>query len=259
MAYNFCRAIDDLADTTPLHPNRDSRLLAIEDGLRSGDDSEELVRHILPLINRYPETREPFARLVTACREDRPSLEICDERDLERYAYGVAGNVGLIMYPILGGTSPLGRSYAADLGIAMQYTNIARDILEDLARGRVYLPREWLAGCDPKGLLYRLPDTESGVTRAVRTLLSSAQQRYARGLSGIDYLARANRFAITVAARCYAAIGDRIIQNETLIRKRAVVPLSEKILIACAAGGAPLLRRSRARQDACDTAGVDGL
>jgi len=236
LAYNFCRFIDDIADARPVLPDRDARLSAVIEALSHRDASNDLVSPLLPLIARYPEIEEPLIALVEACRGDGPPLQIHDEVDLARYSHGVAGNVGLIMYPILGGTSPTGRAYAADLGIAMQYTNIARDVLEDRANGRIYLPSSWLAGCDPGDVLRSCLATEISVVAAVRRLLALADQRYAHGLSGLHYLSAGNRFAIRVAATCYAAIGSRVIRGERLARRRAVVPLPQKIYLACSLG-----------------------
>jgi phytoene synthase len=232
-AYDFCRAVDDLADTTPAPADRDQRLLAIAAGLRNADCSVECVSPLIPLINSFPQIQEPLAALVDACREDLPGLVINDEADLERYAFGVAGNVGLVMYPILGGASPLGQSYAADLGIAMQYTNISRDIFEDQSRGRTYLPRSWLAAdrlSHLRGLQCEVADL---TVQAARKILSLADIRYARGLSGLHYLASDCRFGIEVAAQCYRAIGERVITNNALSRSRAVVPFFHKARIAC--------------------------
>jgi phytoene synthase len=140
------------------------------------------------------------------------------------------------MYPILGGRSQQGRAYAADLGVAMQCTNIARDVFEDLARGRVYLPSSWLSGRDVRELLDKGTSVEPVVVQAVEKLLRFAEERYAKGLSGLHYLAPQNRFAIKVAARCYAAIGDRVIRDNRLSRERAVVPFSRKVIMACKMG-----------------------
>ncbi len=234
-AYDFCRCIDDIADTSPSRPDRDSYLSGVKSAILDGDNSQELVYPISPLLTRFPSIRQPLAGLVEACRRDVPSLTINDERDLETYAHGVAGNVGLIMYPILGGTSHLGRSYAADLGIAMQYTNIARDVLEDLGRGRVYLPATWISGTTLNAVNTLTPQDEHAVVEAIKKLLLLADERYRRGLSGLCYLAQENRFAIRVAAQCYRAIGERVIRGSHLSRKRAVVSSLSKAAIACKA------------------------
>jgi phytoene synthase len=233
LAYDFCRAVDDIADGEMPPVARDQTLQEIGLAIATGDTNQRLVRPLAPLLDRHPEVNKPLAALVDACRVDDRSLRISNENDLERYAFGVAGNVGLIMYPILGGRAAAGRAHAADLGIAMQYTNIARDVFEDLAREREYLPSAWLEERPLRDLLAKQAESEQVVVEAVRRLLALADERYARGLSGLAYLAPENRFAIKVAARCYAAIGERVIRNGHLARERAVVPLARKIALAC--------------------------
>lgn len=242
LAYDFCRKVDDIADAEPARPDRRECLDAVAEAVLSGDGGHDLVRPLVPLMTRYPEVREPLGALVKACCDDVTDLCIRDESDLERYAFGVAGNVGLIMYPILGGTVSAGRRHAADLGIAMQCTNIARDVLEDLKRGRVYLPNSWLLGCDINDVQNESSSSESAVVRAVQKLLRFADSRYESGLAGLHYLAPQNRFAIRIAARCYAAIGERVITHDRLSRTRAVVPLTQKIVLACKEGFFPNAR-----------------
>lgn len=236
LAYDFCRTVDDIADADPARPDRDEFLRGVSQAVLSRDGSHSLVRPLVSLLSRFPEVCEPLAALVDACREDVPSLCIKDEADLERYAFGVAGNVGLIMYPILGGRSPQGRAHAADLGIAMQCTNIARDVFEDITRGRVYLPSAWLSGCALRDLLDDSTAVEPIVVDAVQKLLRFADVRYARGLAGVHYLAPQSQFAIRVAAQCYAAIGERVIRDGRLARERAVVPFTQKVVMACKMG-----------------------
>lgn len=232
-AYNFCRIVDDIADASPARPDRDAYLERVEYAVLRGDTSHELVHPLEPLLERFPEIQQPLADLVSACRQDQPTLIINDESDLEHYAHGVAGNVGLIMYPILGGTSHLGKRYAADLGIAMQYTNIARDVRGDLRNGRMYLPTSWLSGVTLSDSPELSTNNEATVVLAVKKLLTLADERYLRGLSGLSYLAPENRFAIRVAAQCYRAIGDRVIKDTQLSQRRAVVSMRHKIVIAC--------------------------
>jgi phytoene synthase len=236
LAYDFCRTVDDIADGALSNTERDAQLREIAVAVTDADPTHKLVKPLIPLLARYPEIQAPLAALVEACRTDTASLRIHDEEDLERYAFGVAGNVGLIMYPILGGRADAGRSFAADLGIAMQYTNIARDILEDLGRDRVYIPSSWIEDANIRELLEGTSSKERTVVLAVDRLLARADERYARGLSGIMYLAQENRFAIQVAARCYAAIGERVIRDGQLARERAIVPLARKVVLACSMG-----------------------
>lgn len=233
LAYMFCRTVDDIADGDLEQSIREERLQEIARAVIAGDTRHELIRPLEPLLARYPEVAGPLSDLVHACREDTAALSIHDERDLERYAFGVAGNVGLIMYPILGGTVAVGRDYASELGMAMQGTNIARDVLEDLHRGRVYIPSVWLGQADLHQLLADGGRQEQIVVAAVEKVLRWAYGKYSRGLSGLCYLAPENRFAIQVAARCYAAIGDRVIVNGRLARERSTVSLGKKIALAC--------------------------
>ena len=233
IAYSFCRKIDDVADGGLPQEQRDEYLRSVTRALSSMDRTFPGIERMLSLIERFPDIQEPIIALVDACREDTTGLVIETQDDLVRYSHGVAGNVGLIMYPILGGRSPEGRSYAADLGIAMQCTNIARDVFEDLRRGRVYLPSEWLGGIDVQGLLEGDAHVEQVVVGAIRRLLDVAQSHYERGLSGIHFLAPRSRYAIKVAARCYGAIGKGILRGGVLSRERSVVPLYKKVLLAC--------------------------
>lgn len=232
IAYSFCRRIDDIADSAESHSHRDSFLTDVATMVREGRGEIPLVANVLGLINRFPTIRDPLAALVEACRDDTDALVIRDERDLEQYAHGVAGNVGLVMYPILGGNDPEGLHPAADLGIAMQFTNIARDVREDFARGRVYLPSSWFLNVSLREALQGERGALRETTAAVSRLLSLARERYERGLRGIKYLAPESQYAIKVAARCYAAIGDRVIQDGFLVPQRAVVPLRSKVALA---------------------------
>ncbi len=236
IAYAFCRTVDDIADGDLDQKTRDRLLNDIAQAVVGFDFSHELVKPLEQILSRHPQIAEPLAALVQACRQDTASLIINSEQDLERYAFGVAGNVGLIMYPILGGKLAVGREYAAQLGMAMQATNIARDVVEDLERNRIYIPNAWMDRSDLRQLLVRNIRCEQAVVEAVRKMLRWADERYSRGLSGLCYLAQPNRFAIKVAARCYAAIGDSVIVRGRLSRARATVSTGRKIALACQAG-----------------------
>jgi phytoene synthase len=231
VAYSFCRMVDDIADDLPPGDIRTTALRRLYETVRDGDSSNSDARAMLGLIERFPTIRQPIQDLIEACGADTPGILIENSSDLIRYAHGVAGTVGLAMYPILGGREQAGMRYAADLGVAMQCTNIARDVLSDLEQDRVYLPRQWLQGRDIRGLFHNDRDTENIVVLAVQKLLTLADHFYARGLQGLPYLHPRNRFAIRLAARCYGAIGSRTIRGERLARQRAIVPLHAKLIL----------------------------
>jgi phytoene synthase len=223
--------VDDIADNLPRSYERTNLLQELLDAITSNDLSHPHAKGMLSLISRFPQIKAPVQTLIQACAADVPGIRIEDASQLLRYSHGVAGTVGLIMYPILGGRAAEGQSYAADLGVAMQFTNIARDVLADLREDRIYLPAEWFAPADLRGLLRDEPLVEIEAVTAIRRLLALSDEYYARGLQGLSYLHPSCRFAIRVAANCYAAIGQRIIQGSQLARRRAVVPLHEKLLV----------------------------
>jgi phytoene synthase len=238
IAYSFCRMVDDLADTVLPGERRTCALERLLHAIKAHDTSCSEAAPMLTLIERFPQIRQPTEALISACSVDTPGIRINDAQELLQYAHGVAGTVGLIMYPLLGGAAKEGQSFAADLGIAMQCTNIARDIISDLKENRIYLPQEWLKNSDLYRLLRHDSEVEEVAVSATRRLLSLSQEYYTRGLQGLSYLKPRCRFAIRVAANCYAAIGERVIQHGAISRQRAVVPLHTKIAVALRASQA---------------------
>jgi phytoene synthase len=228
--YSFCRSVDDYADAYPLHPQRNHKLDSIYTALITSDHSCGELRPIFQLFDRYPSIREPLAALVRACREDDGQRVINSDEDLKHYSRGVAGNVGLIMFPLLGGSGRDGLSAASNLGIAMQLTNIARDVLSDLKVGRVYLPHNWLDGADLRAMTVAEAASDHKVISATVRVLELAECFYRSGLDGLYHIESRERFAIRVAAECYRAIGSCVIKNDQLT-ERATVPLLGKFAI----------------------------
>jgi phytoene synthase len=231
--YSFCRSVDDYADANPPDPQRNTGLDSIYEALINSDFEHAELRPILQLFEIYPSIREPLAALVRACREDDGDLVIISDEDLKLYARGVAGNVGLVMLPLLGGSGRDGLSAATNLGIAMQLTNIARDVISDLKVGRVYLPQNWLDGADLKSMTVAEAASDHRVISATRQMLRLAEDFYQSGLSGLSHINSRERFAIRVAAECYRAIGLNVIRNDRL-NERAIVPIWSKFAIVAA-------------------------
>ncbi len=227
IAYSFCRAVDDIADEPS--GGGSARLVELEAAIARRDPDERLIVGILSLIERYPSIEAPIVELVRACASDGPGIVIATGDDLLRYSEGVAGTVGRLMYPLLGGEDPAGEPHAEALGVAMQCTNIARDVFADHRDGRTYLPREWLGGDGLGGLVEGDPTAERRVVVAVERLLEFAAERYTAGLEGLSYLRHDCRRGIEIAARCYAEIGARVVVRGGLSRERAVVPLLRKV------------------------------
>jgi len=153
---------------------------------------------------------------------------------LKAYGARVAGAVGGMMAVLLGQRSEAMLSRACDLGVAMQLTNIARDVGEDARNGRVYLPLDWLAeeGLDPDTLIASpLPDPR--IRRVVARLLAEAETLYLHSEAGIARLPRDCRPAIYAARFLYAEIGREVARNgyDSLTR-RAVVAKGRKVSLA---------------------------
>jgi phytoene synthase len=154
--------------------------------------------------------------------------------DLGDYAARVAGTVGAMMAVLMGARAPEIVARACDLGIAMQLTNIARDVGEDARAGRLYLPLAWLreAGVDPDEWL-AAPVFSDAISGVVRRLLREADGLYARADAGIAKLPMSCRPGIFAARRIYAEIGRELErQGCNSVVRRAVVPTSRKIVVA---------------------------
>ncbi len=156
------------------------------------------------------------------------------------YAARVAGAVGIMMALIMGVRSPAALARAADLGVAMQLTNIARDVGEDARAGRLFLPLDWLAqaGIDPERFLGD-PQTSPEMSRLVGRLLAEAEALYGRARAGIQTLPMGSRLGIGAAHRIYAAIGQKIAgSGYDSITRRARVSGGEKLLLVLRAATA---------------------
>jgi phytoene synthase len=138
-------------------------------------------------------------------KDQRPTV-VLDEAELLRYCHAVAGTVGLMMCRVLKCKHPRADSFAIDLGIAMQLTNIARDVLEDAKMGRRYLPSSWVDLSVVEIAEADVPCHQS-VALAVLRLLDLAEDYYQSALLGIQLLPFRSRLAITVALRVYRQIG----------------------------------------------------
>jgi phytoene synthase len=163
--------------------------------------------------------------------------------DVQDYAARVAGSVGAMMALLMGVRSASGLARACDLGVAMQLSNIARDVGEDARLGRLYLPRQWLqeAGVDPDAWLAR-PVFNPAIGSVVRRLLDSADELYARVGAGVAQLPAPCRPGIQAARYLYAAIGHQVARNGlNAVDRRAVVPAPRKLALLIMALAASLV------------------
>jgi phytoene synthase len=146
------------------------------------------------------------------------------------YAARVAGSVGAMMAVLMGVRSASALARACDLGMAMQLTNIARDVGEDARAGRLYLPLAWLreAGIDPAAFLAE-PAFTPALGGVIRRLIGCSERLYARGMPGIADLPLACRPGIRAAGLLYAGIGQEVARmGHDSVTERARVSASRK-------------------------------
>ncbi len=244
--YAFCRRMDDLADESREGAGELARVL---DALERDPLGEEASAAGWPvaLEERFPGLSKIAVMLTRALAADTGPRRIDTEPELLAYAFGVAGTVGLMMCRILG-APPEGASAASHLGIAMQLTNIARDVREDRGRDRIYLPAEWI---EPAAVDRALNGSNPlPLANATQRLLALADRYYASGHAGMHFLPLRARIGILAAAACYREIGMAVARDiPGSWQRRAVVPAGQKAaLVARAFARAPLARKRRSRR-----------
>jgi phytoene synthase len=228
--YAFCRIADDSVDLaeTPAAARAAADLLIAE--LDDTCPARPVVRAFKRWVDTRPLARLAAHELVRGIASDVGRVRMDTDADLLRYAYRVAGTVGLMMCSVFGVDDVDAQAFAIDLGIAMQLTNICRDVKEDAANDRVYLPRERLekVGTSPDALVEGRA-AATAIAPVVLDLLALADHYYASAERGMPYLPAEARTAILAASRLYQAIGFelRLIGGDAL-RGRAVVPRGMK-------------------------------
>ncbi len=143
--YTFCRVTDDIVDEGTDDGQKHARLLHWTDELKRslyGVSSYSLLNRLASIIHRFRIPVEHFYELIKGMEMDLSQTRYGTFAELERYCYRVASTVGLISAEVFGYTNEKTRDYAVNLGIALQLTNILRDIKPDAKRGRIYLPLE---------------------------------------------------------------------------------------------------------------------
>jgi phytoene synthase len=227
--YAFCRVTDDLVDRgdgdarDALEAWRRNALgpAPPEDDLVAVAWSHTMARHAVPA--EYAE------QLIDGVREDIAHRRYASFEELAHYAYGVASTVGLMAMHIIGFTGPEAVPFAVRLGVALQLTNILRDVGEDWAAGRLYLPLDELHsfGLGEDDIEARRVDDRWLAFMGFQ--ISRACRLYADSLPGIAHLAPHGRFAIAAAAELYRAILYDIRENGgDVFRRRAYVSRWQK-------------------------------
>ncbi len=211
--YAFCRTSDDIVDNASDPAQNLQRLnlwrseleRAIAGGSRYG-----VLNNVVAIAKRFNIPVVHFHELLSGVEMDLVKNRYADFRELERYCYLVASTVGLMALEIFGPRSPQTRDYAVNLGIALQLTNILRDVAVDARYGRIYLPQEDLRrfGVSESDVLQRICTPE--FRRLMEFEASRAEEFFSRARKSLPDVDRRVMFPATIMERIYAHILMRI-------------------------------------------------
>ena len=252
--YAFCRLLDDMADGDI--ENGPARLVKIRAALIEGDTTADpALTSFAPLMQDQEFPLPVLIALIDGLLDDqREQVIIDDEAELLRYAYRVAGTVGLLMCHVLDCHDPDAKAHAIDLGIAMQLTNIARDVLEDSHMGRRYLPTTWTGDLSPQQIVTAADNPNSDdaliITDAVKRLLEMAERFYTSGAKGFASLHWRAHMSIAIAAKVYRQIGVQLAdQDYEWHEGRQITTRTTKLICSLKAISGLFKRISRRKQE----------
>ncbi|MEY4297365.1 MAG: hypothetical protein RLZZ423_544 [Cyanobacteriota bacterium] len=246
--YVWCRRTDELMDSPEAMARPVEELAARLDAweqrtraLFEGEVRDGLDLVMRDTIERYPQPLQPYLDMIEGMRMDLTTTRYADFDQLYLYCYRVAGTVGLMTQEVMGvdpaytsapwSERPDTSEAAVALGIANQLTNILRDVGEDRARGRIYLPQEDLArfGYSEAELLDGV--LNDSWRELMRFQLARARDWFARSEAGVRWLAPDARWPVWASLRLYRGILDVIEELDyDVFNHRAYVPTSGKML-----------------------------
>ncbi len=232
--YAFCRVTDDAVDESADPRTGLARCVARTDAIfRGAPEDHPIDRAFARTVREYELPRAPVDALLDGYRWDVEGRPVRTRSDLIAYAVRVAASVGVVSSYVMGVRERATLARAADLGVAMQLTNIARDVGQDARQDRAYLPREWL---DAEGAPALGRHTRHGpaIGRVVRRVLDEADLLYARADAGIRALPADCRPAIHAAAQLYREIGQILRENgyDGVSARVSTTPLRKALVIA---------------------------
>ena len=222
--YSFCRLLDDLAD------QKGDKLLELQNYQFSISSIPIKVAGytLMSFLKKHNINQLVIKDLIDGFIFDQGRVRIVNKKQLIIYCYQVAGTVGLMMSSILKPSSMYANKFAIDLGIAMQLTNIARDVKEDaLDHNRQYLPSEMFDGVK----FEKLQSISNGkkdekenlkIKNAIAEILNISDEYYKSGMNGLRYLPMRSHISLGIAALVYRQIGVKIIKNNILWDKDRV-------------------------------------
>ena len=229
LLYSICRYIDDCADELPTIDARNELFklqLVLNNKTGQSNDFANSANRLIELgVNK-----NALLDLLDGAIFDVEGGTIQTEAQFMKYCYQVAGAVGLMMCPLLDIRSANAQAFAVDLGIAMQITNICRDVREDAINGRVYIPQNKLEKAGVRIEQMKGGDTPLALRKIVRGYLVLAESYYNSAIKGLKYIPLRSRFAIFIALCLYRGIGRKILKRDCqVLQGRVYLNKFEKV------------------------------
>jgi phytoene synthase len=251
--YTFCRYVDDAVDQAPAGQEQralDAMRRQVTSVYRGEAQTTAFWSAFADLVQRVELPERYVNELLLGMQMDVDGARYDTLDQLLLYCYRVAGVVGLMMCHVLGVRDDAALRNAAHLGIALQLTNISRDVQEDWQRGRLYIPRsllpgvvQFLPGAGPLGTLQA-----AAIARALGELAHVADQFYASGEAGLFALSGRARFAVRTARLVYGQIGALLKRRRyDVLRGRVIVPAHQKLALLLRAAAASVADAFRKR------------
>ena len=232
--YAFCRVADDVVDEGDDPAEGLRQLRQRLDCIYQGSPENHLEDHALALVvHQHTLPRALLDGLLDGFGWDALGTRYDSMEALHGYCARVAGTVGAMMAWIMGARASSTLARACELGVAMQLTNIARDVGEDARNGRMYLPLDWVRaeGLDPQSWLEN-PSDHPAIRRVVARMLEHADALYQQSSQGIADLPRDCRAAIQAARLIYAEIGHQLVRSGlNSVDQRTVVGSARKMAL----------------------------
>ena len=213
--YGWCRYCDDQVDQAGASVSADElnrRLKALKDRTAAAfsfaPQQEPVFVALQYIVHRYGIPAHYALELIEGMAMDVRATQYASLKELLLYCYRVAGTVGLMMAHVMGLRDETALKHAADLGIAMQLTNIARDIIEDASMGRIYLPSAWLVEAQIPPQEIAAPAHREKLAMLTLRLLREAERYYRSGDEGLWHLSFRSACAVAAARNVYSEIGS---------------------------------------------------
>ncbi len=194
--YSFCRTLDDIVDDNNILETKQEKFLSFKKDFIDKNFNNPIIREMWSIIDSENISKKVVIDLFDGVETDlKEKVKINSKKELLVYSYRVAGTVGLMMSKILSVNNKEALKGAIDLGIAMQLTNIARDVCEDKIRNRKYIEHDF---------------------SSIQKIIKESQVLYEKSFDSISGIPIRSRFSVIVARRLYRKINDYILKQKNI-------------------------------------------